>query len=566
MSQVQPTDTNLKFDVVIAGGGFAGVYCAQELGRRLGDEGRNRVAIIAEENFMVFQPMLAEIAGSSLNPRHVVNPIRRLCKDVSVLKGKITGIDYSNRCLQVNAGDFTQHTSVKFDHLVLALGGVVDLSRVPGMSEHAYLMKNVGDALTLRSAVIDRFEEANLETDPAELKRLLTIVIVGGGYSGVETAGQILDFAEQMLKSYPRLDPENLRVVLIHSGPYLLPEIGESLGRYAAKNLSDRGVHVVLNARVTAMTASRLKMDDGREIESHTVVSTVGNAPHPILLQLEKDGAIKSEKGRVITDSSMRVVGQPHLWAAGDCAAVPMYQKSGNYSPPPSGGPAPKMGTSPFTPRPYCPPTAQFAVRQGAVLGRNIALTLEGDSDLAEFKFTGLGELAAIGHHAAVAEIFGFQFHGFIAWWMWRTIYLSKLPGLERKVRVMIDWTLDLFFPRDISLFQVRTTKVVKELHLEPGDCIFEIGDPALSLYVVQLGKLELHDHAGSLLRTAGPGDQIGRRTLLGDRVWSFKAVACEPCKLAVVDGEVFKTVMKAGGSVDEFLVPAPKSETPKPA
>jgi NADH dehydrogenase len=560
MSQVHVPDTSLKFDVVIAGGGFAGVYCAQALGRTMGDEAQKRVALIAEENFMVFQPMLAEIAGSSLNPRHVVNPIRRLCKDVSVLRGKIKSIDYASRCLRVNAGDYTQDTQVEFDHLVLALGGVVDLSRVPGMAEHAYLMKNVGDALTLRAAVIDRFEEANLEDDPAELKRLLTIVIVGGGYSGVETAGQILDLCLQMLKSYPRLDPEALRIVLIHSGPYLLPEIGESLGRYAAKNLSDRGVHVVLNARVQAMTASRVKMDDGREIESHTVVSTVGNAPHPLVLDLAKQGVFKAEKGKVVTDAAMRVEGQPKLWAAGDCAAVPMHQKSNGHSAPAPGA-APKMGASPFTPRQYCPPTAQFAVRQGALLGRNIARALEGETELSEFKFTGLGELAAIGHNAAVAEIFGIQFHGFIAWWMWRTIYLSKLPGLERKLRVMIDWTLDLFFPRDITLFQVRPTNVVKQMHLEPGDAVFHAGDPALSLYVVQSGRLEVRDRQGAVLRSACAGDQLGRKTLLGDRVWPFSAVAVESSTLAVVNGDVFQTVMKAGVSVDDFLVPPPKKE-----
>ncbi len=540
------------------------MYCAQTLARKLGSCARHRVALIANENFMVFQPMLAEVVGSALSPRHVVNPLRRLCRGITVLRGDITGGDLDSRRLNLEAGSFTGGVTIGFNHLVLALGGIVDLSRVPGMPEHAFLMKNVGDALRLRGAIIDRFEEANAETNAAERKRLLTFVIVGGGYSGVETAGQILDLCKEIVRFYNGIREDEPRVVLVHSGPHLLPEISESLGHYTEDNLRGRGVEIILNARASAMTASRLMLNDGRAIESHTVISTVGNAPHPLITRFCDKYGVKCEKGRVLTDEMLRVPGHDRLWAAGDCAAVPMAVKKHK-------GAAPQTGTmlapSPFKPQQFCPPTAQFAVREGEVLAKNLARVLENEPNLEPFAFTGLGELAAIGHQSAVAEILGLKFHGFIAWWLWRTIYLMKLPGIERKLRVMIDWTLDLFFPRDITLFQSRPTELIKEMHLEQGDYVFHAGDPALSLYVIKSGRIQLLDADGAVLRNVTAGTQIGKQTLLSSKVWRFTAITAEPTTLVAVSGKVFETVINAGSTVEEvFSRTAPrKAGEPEP-
>lgn len=543
-----PDPSSFHYDVVIAGGGFAGVYCARTLAREFRGSSKQRIALISDQNFLVFQPMLAEVAGSSLAPRHVVNPLRRLCPDVTVLRGAIGAIDLPGRSFTVEAGDFTSDLKVGFEHLVLAMGSVVDLSRVPGMPEHALVMKNVGDALKMRAAIIDRFEEANLEADPAKQARLLTIVVVGGGYSGVETAGQLLDLALEMADSYSRIQREQVRVVLIHSGDHLLPEISASLGRYAEENLRRRGMDIRLNTRVTSMTPSKAMLSDGSVIETHTVISTVGNGANPLITSLCKANALPSEKGRLITDDKLRVAGQERLWAAGDCAAVPMPEERSS-----------KTAPSPTEQRTYCPPTAQFAVRQGQVLGRNLAVMLGGDAPLKSFAFRGLGELAAIGHHAAVAEIMGMQFQGFLAWWLWRSIYLMKLPGIERKVRVMLDWTLDLFFKRDIALFQPRPTQLIKEMHLEKGDCIFHAGDPAHSLYIVKVGKLELANGEGTVLRTLTAGHQLGKDTLYYKKPWVFTATACESTTLVAVSAEVFETISRAGATVDEvFMVGAP--------
>lgn len=544
---MDPTNSEvLTFDVVILGGGFAGIYCARALAKQLGGDAKKRVALVADQNFMVFQPLLAEVVGSSISPRHAVNPIRRLCPNVTVLRGGISSIDLPARRVVVNAGDFAGRVTLGFEHLVLGLGGIVDLSRVPGMPEHAFLLKNVGDALRLRAAIIDRFEEANLESDPAVVRRLLTFVVVGGGYSGVEVAGQIDDLGEDILALYPRLSRDQFRTVLIHSGPHLLPEISASLGHYCEENLRGRGVEIVLGARVSAMTSSKVCFGD-RTIETHTVVSTVGSAPHPLLLELCRANAIECEKGRVLTEETMRVVGQPRVWAAGDCAAVPMPAKT---------------AVSPTTPRQFCPPTAQFAVRQGRVLGENIARVLTGDAEPKPFAFTGLGELASIGHRAAVAEILGMKFSGFVAWWLWRSIYLAKLPGLERKLRVMIDWTLDLFFPRDITLFQSKPTQVVPEMNLQPGDKLFDAGDTAFSFYIVKSGRIDLLKPDGTLSRPVLPGEHFGERALLTDRTWQLTAVAAEQTVLVALGADVFDSITRADKSIREFLL-STASKTP---
>ncbi|MDP9290724.1 MAG: FAD-dependent oxidoreductase, partial [Verrucomicrobiota bacterium] len=516
-------------------------YCAQALSRALKGDSTGRVALVAQQNFMVFQPMLAEVCGSSISPRHVVNPIRRLCRDVTVLRGNITAIDLPGRHLTLDAGAFTRNVPVEFSHLMLSVGSIVDLSRVPGMPEHAFLMKSVGDALELRSTVIDRLEEASLQSNEEDARKLLTFVVVGGGYSGVETAGQIHDLIQGVNKFYRRIAQPDFRVILVHSGPFLLPEIGESLGRYAEQNMRKRGVEVLLNSRVSTMTASRVHLQDGRVIESHTVVSTVGNAPHPLVTDLCKKNNLECFKGRLMTDATMRVKGTENLWAAGDCAAVPMMEKKG--------APKPAEGEPML-----CPPTAQFAYRQGLLLGKNIARALSSPPEpLVPFAFTGLGELASIGHRSAVASIFGLQFSGFIAWFMWRTIYLLKLPGLERKLRVMIDWTLDLFFPRDITLLRSKPTEILQEMHLEKGDYVFHSGEPALSFYIVKSGRIDLLD-ANGLVKSLAAGEHFGERALLHDKIWRFNAIAAEPTTLVALDDRSFLAISSASKSIASFF------------
>lgn len=517
-----------QFDVAIIGGGFAGVYCAKALldatvGSRL------RVAIIASENHMVFQPMLPEVVGGSLSAQHVVNPIRMICQGAEVLKGGVTGIDLEQKVITLDGGAFTQNFTVSFKQLMLTPGAGVDLTRIPGMSEHAYQMRTVGDAMKLRAAIISRLEEANLLTHTQQRKDLLSFVIVGGGYSGVETAGQIQDLIAGTLRYYENIQADEPKVTLVHSGERLLGMLSEKLGDYTGDCLTRMGVKIVFKCRVRAVTARTVQLSDGTCLSASLVVCTVGNAPHPLLTALGTSGAVPLERGKVVVEPTGKVKGIDHVWSAGDCA---MYPKS-------DGG--------------TCPETAQFAMRQGAVVGRNIAASIAGKK-LKAFTFTGLGELATIGHRKAVAQILGFRFSGLIAWFMWRTIYLMKLPGLDRKLRVMAEWGFELFFPRDINLLTPSFSSPLGEMHLEPGDSLFHAGEPAQSLYAVKKGMVEITDFQGQIVKAAGPGEHFGERALLTDSIWRFDATAKESSELVAIDGDTFKTLVKSIGSLDTLF------------
>jgi NADH dehydrogenase len=513
----------MEFDVVIAGGGFAGAYCARALGRAFGRaEGERRVALIAERNVLVFQPMLAEVAGSSLSPVDVVNPLRQFCRGVNVLQGTIQKIDWASKTLVLDGGRFTRDHRVGFGHLVLALGNVTDLGSVPGMAEYGWPMKNVADALRLRAALINRLEEANLVEDLEIRLRLLTFVVVGGGYTGVETAGQILDFIRQAHGFYANLRSSAPRVVLIHSRAELLGEIGPELGSYARGVLERRGVEVRLNARVSAVTARRVILSDGSAVEANTVVTTIGSAPNPVAMDLCRQIGLEAPKGRVPTDSAMRVAGLTTLWSAGDGAAVP-WDDRGQAR--------------------VSPPTAQFAYRQGALLGTNIHRVLNG-MEPQPFRYRYMGQLASIGERAAVAEIFGLHFKGFAAWWLWRTIYLAKLPGTMRKLRVMIDWTFDLVFPRDISQLLPPPEEAVRAIHLEKGETLFAQGTPCRAFFFIRQGTLILSTQ-GLPDRPVVAGNLIDQTDLDSSNLWQATGTAAEPSDLVVFRGRLLEYLRK---------------------
>lgn len=522
----------IDLDIAILGGGFGGVYCARQLGKRL--EGV-RVGVFADENYMTFQPMLPEVAGGALPPRHVVNPIRQLARGARVFKTVVTEIDVSNgvKTVRASAGNYTPDVLVRCQHLVLALGAVVDLSRIPGMPEHAYLLRNVGDAMKLRAAIVGRIEEANLVTDKDRRRRLLDFVVVGGGYSGTETAGQIIDLLNSIHRFYRNVEADDFSVTLIHSRAILLPTLADSLGEYTRECLEKNGVRVIVEHRVKAVTARQAILDDGTVLPASLVVSTVGNAPHPCVSELIEKHSLDTQWGRVETDRFLRVPGLENVWAVGDCAAIPFTGPDEDW----------------------CPPNAQFALRQGTTAADNIAACFPGNRrGLEEFRFKGLGELAAIGHHKAVANVFGFNFSGFIAWFMWRTIYLSKLPGLDRKLRVMVEWTLDIFFPRDISLLTPAYTSGVKETHLEKGDLLFQSGEPAFSFYMVKEGSIDIVDDQQNLVRTIQHGGHFGERALLEDRRWRYNAIAREPSTLVSLGEHVFRQLVAGCGDISELL------------
>lgn len=508
----------MHYEVVIAGGGFAGAYCAKTLGKLLGPGAHKRVALIAERNVLVFQPMLAEVVGSTLKPFDVVNPLRQFCRHADVLQGSIRRIDWAGRKLRLDGGRFTRDHEVGFNHLVLALGSVTDLSRIPGMAEYGRPLKSVSDALRLRATLINRLEEANLVADPETRANLLSFVVVGGGYTGVETAGQVRDFLHGALRFYANLRDSKPRVVLVHGHGQLLTEIGPELGKHAERVLRKRGLEILLNTRVTEVTATQALLNDGTAITAHTIITTIGNAPNPVVLDLCRQLGIETDRGRVPADATLSVAGHPELWAAGDCAAVPWNDRG-------------TLKTA--------PPNAQIALRQGVQLGRNLHRVLTG-RPAEPFTYRYLGQMATIGEHHAVAEILGFRFSGFLAWWIWRTVYLAKLPGAFRKLRVMVEWTFELLFPRDLSLVQLPPEDLMRAIHLSPGEILFERGQPCTAYFHLRNGRLRLTPADGPP-RELTAGAVIAQDETDPGQRWLTDAVAVESADLVVFRGRALK-------------------------
>ena len=408
----------IKTRVLILGGGFGGLYAALEFEKRRYPD--FEVTLISQENFFLFTPMLHEVAASDLDVTHIVNPIRKMLRHVRFFAGEVLSVHLAERRVIVAHG-FDRHThSLEYDHIVFGLGCVVNYCNLHGLRDSALQMKSLGDAITLRNRLIEHLEEAGTDCAEKDRAALLTFVVAGGGFAGVETVGSINDLLKEALPYYSNLKPEMVRVILVHPGEYVLPELGKELGRYASRKLAERGVEIRPNTKVKAVAAKAVELTDGARIDSFTLVWTAGTSPHPLLSQLD----LAKECHRFMVNASMEIEGFPGVWALGDCAMIPDQH----------GG--------------YHPPTTQHASREGKMLAHNIIASVRGEA-LRPFLFKTLGLLASIGRRTGVARILGINFSGFMAWWLWRTVYLLKLPRLEKKLRVALDWTLDLFFTKD---------------------------------------------------------------------------------------------------------------------
>jgi NADH dehydrogenase len=438
-----PIDTAAlpKKHVVILGGGFAGMQTALSLEDEFHTNPGVSFSLISETNALLFTPMLAEVAGSNLEPSHISTPLRSSLHRTQFTSASVASVDLARRrvILATDPIDMTGSNSaqpdpgetheIPYDHLVFALGSVSNYLGMVDLEKYSFDFKSLLDAIRIRNHVIEMFEKADRETDPVRRRALLSFVIAGGGFAGVELAGAVNDFAHGILADYPRLSPEDLSVTLVHSHDTILPELSESLGRYALQRMRERGVIFRLKVRLVDAKPGKVILSDG-EIAAETLVWTAGVAPSPVVKALDLP---KNKRGALTVDATLAIPGHDGLWALGDCAAV-FDAKS----------------TKPV------PPTAQFALREAAVLAKNIRAQIEG-RPLKPFHFNSLGSLCVIGHQTACAELtvpfsrnLSMRFSGLLAWAMWRFIYLAKLPGLEQKIRVLTDWTVELFFPPDI--------------------------------------------------------------------------------------------------------------------
>src|SRR5262245_56473779 len=440
-----------KKRVVILGGGFGGMTTAENLERVFGADRSVEIMLVSETNALLFTPMLAEVAGSSLEPTHISAPLRSSLRRTQVVRGRVAQIDLEKRRVNVTLSERAQidgsadFQELNYDHLVLALGSVSNYFGNQNIKRLSFDFKSLLDAIRIRNHAIDMFERADRESDAAMRQELLTFVVAGGGFAGVELAGALNDFARGMLADYPNLRPEELRIILVHSGDRILPELSEPLAAYALKRMGERGVTFKLRTRLADARPGVVILSPSEEIRAQTLVWTAGTVPNPLIKTLP---VAVNKRGAVEVDDDLAVPGQVGLWAVGDCAAV---TDAKNGKP--------------------CPPTAQFALREARALARNIHASVK-VKPLTPFHFDSLGALCVVGHQTACAELTipfarnkSVRFSGLLAWLMWRGIYLSKLPGLERKARVLIDWVIELFFPRDI----VQTIDVSDPANHDPA-------------------------------------------------------------------------------------------------
>jgi NADH dehydrogenase len=434
--------------VVIVGGGFAGAYLAGRLERRL--PAGWELVLFSEENFLTFTPLLAEVVGSSIGAHHVVAPLRQSLRRTLCRTAAVTRL-----CLEAREVDYRLPDGrvgrQSYEHLVLACGMVVNTDVIPGVDAHAFPLKTLGDALVLRNHVLTQLELAEIEPDPERRRQLLSFAVIGGGFSGVEVAGEILDLLVASRRFYPSLRVEPPRVVILHGPNRLLPEMPPSLGDYARARLEARGLTVRLETHAQAVGPEGVALGDGSLVRAGTVVCTIGNTVTPLMAA----SGLPLEHGRLRTGPDMRVPGHDNVWALGDCALVPNAH-DGKLS----------------------PTLAQFALRQARQLAANLKRDLAG-KPTRPFSFRMLGSFAAIGHHNAVGRILGLKVSGFFAWVLWRAVYLGKMPTLARKVQVAFDWAWDLIFPRDIVQLNPRTTHRLPRAYLEPGRYASREGDEA---------------------------------------------------------------------------------------
>ena len=439
-----------KTKILVAGGGFAGLCAAKYLDKHLARRPDVEVTLIARENFILFTPMLHEVAAGDLSPGDIVNPLRRILRHVKVIEADVEGVDLGAKKIRCAHGLDRTELEFEFDHLLLALGSETNFFDNAGIRDWAVTMKNITDAALLRDRVVAFLEEASVERDPAARRQWLTFVIAGGGFAGAETAGAINDLVRDTAKFYRGIGDEEIRVVIIHPGDYLLPELGEELGRYAEEKMRERKLEVIKGARVESYDGWVVTLNNGMSIPAATLIWTAGVKPSPVVAALP----CSKEKGRVRVNEFLQVPGFTGLWAAGDCAAVPEEDAAG-------GGLSASAKAGNSGPTKFYPPTAQHGMREALMAAKNIERTIL-DRPLKPFRYRTMGMLASIGHHTGVASFFGFKFSGFIAWAMWRLVYLMKLPRLVKKLRVIMAWSLDVLFGRDIE--QMITLRDVEQL------------------------------------------------------------------------------------------------------
>jgi NADH:ubiquinone reductase (H+-translocating) len=413
--------------ILIAGGGYVGMYTALRLQKKLRSELRAKtveIVVVDPRSYMTYQPFLPEAAAGSLEPRHVVVPLRRVLKGCEVLTGRVESVDHSRRVARLTPKRGEPY-DLTYEVIVLASGSIARTLPIPGLAELGIGFKQVEEAIALRNKVLDKMDIATTITDHAARRALLTFVFVGGGYAGIEALAELEDMANYATRYYPELSKGDLRFVLVEATGRILPEVGDKLGEYTVEELRKRRIDVRLNTRLESCVGGHIVLSDGEEFDAETLVWTAGVKANPMNTRTDLP---VDDRGRLLCKADLRVEGIEGAWGAGDGSAVP------DLTGPPGA---------------LCSPSAQHAVRQAKVLGDNIVRVLNGRTTSA-YIHKHVGSVASLGLHKGVAQVYGIKLRGFPAWFMHRTYHVSRVPTLNRKIRVVLDWTLALFFKRDV--------------------------------------------------------------------------------------------------------------------
>ena len=434
--------------ILVLGGGFAGVECVRKLESYFPNENDVQISLVSEDNFFLFTPMLPQVASGTIETRHIVIPVRTLLKRTKFYEAEVKNIDPYGKTVTLSGTKEKRGISLHYDYLVLALGSQTNFFGMDKLEKLAYSMKTLNDAVVLRNRVIDMLEQADNETNPILKKSLLTFVIVGGGFAGIETAGELMDLLHDARKYYPNTEKTDIRVIVLEALPAILPGFNEKLAKFALEKLHERGIEVKVSTKLSSFSGDEVIIEDARPptedsakqstvnaIQTKTLVWTAGVTPVDII----KKSVFKTNRGGIVVDEFLQAVDFSEVFAIGDCSYI----------------------IDPKTNR-LLPPTAQNAESEAKIVAKNIHAIIT-NKDKEKFVYSPRGQMAVIGKRSAIASMFGIHLHGLFAWLIWRVIYLSKIPRLDKKVRIFLDWAIDLFFDRDIARLKVMREKPVEE-------------------------------------------------------------------------------------------------------
>lgn len=519
--------------VVILGGGYGGLYAALELWKAVRRD-KIDVTLVSRDNFFLVQPMLPEAVSGNIEAPHIVKSLRRLLPGIDFHHAEIDSVDPEEEVVHIRHHGATVERRIAYDHLLVAVGNSTDLVSLPGMAEHAFTVKTIANAFTLRSHLLGALEQAEVTASAAERRKLLTFVVAGAGYTGVEVASEINDYMKEAVRSYPTLDEREVRVVLLQRGGRILPELSEELADFSQRILERNGIEVWTNTPIASATAESAVLASGEQIPTRTLVSALGAGPNPVLQCFDKG---LDSSGRLQADEFLRAPAYENVWVVGDAGAIPNLRDGGQY-----------------------PPTAQSALRQAQHAARNILAAIE-ERPPKPFLHRSTGVMVTLGGYRGAAEIFGFKLQGFLAWFLFRTFWLVQLPGIDRKLRAMLHWTIELFFKRDIAKYEAMGGGPVARSHYESGQTIFRQGEFADNFYVVLSGEVEIY-HGGSPEATAvlGPGQYFGEMSLMSRRQRSASALARGPVDLLVLSAGDFTALANSSSEFAAMVESAAES------